>query len=278
MGSKPKPPDPTAGIPAAKTVSDIQQGYNTAAQAGSNVNQSNPLGFGQWIQSGVGPNGVPTYTFQSGFSPGQQGLYDINQGTKYLGGSGALGLLNNADYGNGTPEDRIGDTAHGIAGGIINNELSFMKPFQDTERSQLDAKLRNQGFTPGTDAYNNAMRQMDTAHSMAVSKLVGDTTGQAYGIGTNLYTLPGQMAMALGNYSQPVNPNQMFGQSAQLQPANMTGAFNTTTDAAMKQYQAMMQQYSAGLSGMMGIPTALLGGYASSPAGGAAITSALGMI
>jgi hypothetical protein len=275
MGSKPKPPDPGAGIPAAREVSDIQQGYNIGAQAGSNANQSNPLGYGQWIQTGVGPNGVPTYTFQSGFSPGQQGLYDINQASKYFAGLSGTGLLQNADYGSKSPQDAIGDTAHGITGGVINNELSYMQPFQTMERTQLDAKLRNQGFTPGTDAYNNAMRQMDTAHSMALAKLVGDTTAQAYGIGTNLYTLPGQMAMALGNYSQPINPNQMFGQTAQLQPANMTGAFNTTTDAAMKQYQAMMQQYSAGLSGMMGIPTALLGGFASSPAGGAMIAGML---
>lgn len=275
FGGKPKPPNPEAGIPAATKVADLQQGYNTGAQAGSQANQSNPLGFGSWVQTGVGPNGVPTYTFQSGFSPSQQGLFDTNQMSKYIAGIGGAGLLNNANYGSSTPQDAIGNTAHGITGGIMDNELAFLKPFQEQERNQLDAKLKNQGFTPGTLAYDNAMRGLDTSHSLAVNKLIGDTTPQAYGIASNMYQMPAQMAMALGGYGSPIAPSSMFQQASPLQPANIVGAYSSTQAAEQAAYNAQMQQYSAGLSGAFGIPTALLGGYASSPAGGAAITSAL---
>jgi hypothetical protein len=90
-----------------------------------------------------------------------------------------------------------------------------------------------------------------------------------------MYQLPMQMAMALGGYGSPVNPSAMYGQANPLQPANMTGAYSSTQQAAMQAYQAQMQQYSAAMSGMFGIPAAALGGYLSSPAGGAAATSAL---
>lgn len=278
-GSKPSPPPPEAGIPAAQQVSNIQQGYNVGAQAGSNYGQANPFGSLQYIQSGTGPGGVPTYTALSNFSPDQAPLWAQTLMSKGVAGGEGTSLLGGANYGfGGQPKDVIGNSASGITGDVMNHELSYLTPFQQTERSQLDTQLKNQGLAPGQPAYDNAMRQMDTAHSMAVSKMIGDTTPQAYGIAQNMYQMPAMMAMALGNYGQPVNPQSMYGATNPLQPANMTGAFNTTTQAALAQYQAQMQQYQAALSGMFGTGAAALGGYLSSPAGGAAATAALSSI
>jgi hypothetical protein len=277
-GSKPAPPSASAGIPAAQQVSDIQQGYNVGAQAGSNYNQSNPYGSLTYTQSGVGPGGVPIYTANTNYSPSQAGLFDIQNFSKALAGAGGANLLTGANYGASSPTDVIGNQAGGITGGVIQQEMSYLSPFQQTERAQLDTQLKNQGHEPGDPAYDNAMRQLDTAHSMAVSKMIGDTTPQAYGIAQNLYNTPAMMAMALGGYGSPNSPATMYGAANPLQPANMTGAYSTAQQAAIAQYQAQMQQYSSMLSGMFGIPAAALGGYLSSPAGGAAATAALSML
>lgn len=265
-GSAPTPPSPTAGIGAAQQVSDIQQGYNTGAAAGSNYNQSNPFGNLSYIQTGVGPNGVPTYTAMSNFSPDQAPLWAQTLMSKGLAGGQGTDLLNQANYGAQNPNDVIGNSASGIVGDVMHNELSYLQPFQQTERTQLDTQLRNQGLSPGNPAYDNAMRSMDTSHSLAVNKLIGDTTPQAYSTAQSMYQLPMQMAMALGGYGSPVNPSSMYGVGAAIQPANMTGAYSSTQQALMQQYQAQMQQYASGQAGMFGIPAAVLGGMG---AGGA---------
>lgn len=274
MGNKPNPPDQKAGIPAAQDVSNIQQGYNVGAQYGSNYNQSNPFGTLRYVQTGTGPGGVPQYTALTDFSPEQQALYGFNLASKGIGGAEAGALLGTAGYGlNGSPADVIGNSASGYVGDVMNNELKFMKPFMETNRTQLDAQLKNQGLTPGNPAYDNAMRQLDTANNMSVAKLIGDTTKQGYDIGTNMYQLPAMLAMALGNYGGPTNPATMYGQTNPLQPPNMIGAYSSAQDAAMKAYQAQLQSYNAGLSGMFGIPTAIAGGLAQNPVAAPAIGS-----
>jgi len=90
------------------TVSAQQQGSNiqsaVSGQAASNVNQVTPYGTLTYQQTGVGPNGVPTYTATTNLSPAQQQLVNTLQGTQQTAGTQAGQLLTNANYGaNGPP-------------------------------------------------------------------------------------------------------------------------------------------------------------------------------
>jgi hypothetical protein len=263
MGGKaPTPPSPQQGLDTANKIASGQQNYNIGAQAGSQYNQYNPYGSLQYVQTGVGPNGVPTYSALSNFSPEQAPLWAQALMSKGIAGGEGTSLLGGANYGfGGQPKDVIGNSARGITGDIIGGQMSFLDPFQNTERDQLDTKLKNQGLHPGNPAYDNAMRGLDTSQNLARGKIIGDATPQAYNIASQQYTMPMMMAMALGQYGSPTNPSSMYGATPALQPANLQGAFSSSMDALNNQYQAQLAAYQANQNNMWAIPSAVLGGW-----------------
>jgi hypothetical protein len=251
-GSAPTPPSPSQGLDTANTIASNQFGYNQAAQAGSQYNQFNPFGSLQYVQTGTGPNGVPTYSAVSNFSPEQAPLWASALMSKGLAGNAASSLLGNANYTGQSAKDAIGNNASGIAGEYINGQMGFLKPFQTTQRDQLDTKLKNQGLHPGNPAYDNAMRSLDTSQNMATGNIISQAMPQAYQTAQSLYAQPAQMAMALGGYGGPVNPNSMYGATPALQPANLQGAFSSAMDALNSQYQAQLAKYQADQNNMWG--------------------------
>jgi hypothetical protein len=90
-----------------QTVSTQQQGSNiqsaVAGQAASNVNQVTPYGTLTYQQTGVGPNGVPTYTATTNLSPAQQQLLQTLQGNQQTAGTQAGQVLSSANYGANAP-------------------------------------------------------------------------------------------------------------------------------------------------------------------------------
>lgn len=284
MFSPPTPPDPQQGIQLGQQVASQQQGYNTAAgqqsQQGSMVGQVNPYGSLSYNQTGTGANGTPLYTATEQLSPQQQQLFNLLQGTQGTAGQQAGSLLSGANYGSQTPAQAIGDKTSGITNQIMNSETSYLDPFFKTSRDQLDTQLKNQGLEPGQPAYDNAMRGLDTSQGLTVSNFAAQTQPQAMQEANTLYQMPAQMAESLAQFGQPgsVNNNLTTTPGLNVQPANLTGATATENQSLNTQYQAQNQQYQNMMSGIFGIPTAVLGGWAGSPSGGSAISSALGML
>src|SRR5882672_4915479 len=190
----PSPPDPNAGIVSGGQIASQQQGYNTGAgvssQAGSMVNQYNPFGSLQFTQSGTGPGGVPMWSSNIQLSPQQQQLFDLLQGSKGTAGAQAQSLLNQANYGGSNPSDVIGNSTSGLTADLMKKQTDYYQPFFNTERDQLDTKLKNQGLMPGQPAYDNAMRQLDTNHSLAVTQAAAQFEPQAYQQAFQNYNLP----------------------------------------------------------------------------------------
>lgn len=278
MGNKPNVP----AVPSATQVSADQTQANVAAQAGSMVNQENPYGSLNYTQTGTGPNGVPIYTSKINLSPEQQQLYDTLVGTQQSAGTAGGKLIGGANYGDQSPADVIGGMTSGTTKDLLDKETGYLNPFFTTSRDQLDTKLRNQGLAPGTPGYDNAMRSLDTSQGLTVSNFLASAEPQAYSQAKSTYEEPATLGATLAALGTPGSPNSDFVNAPQLQATNVVGANANQSQAQMAAYNAQNQQYQQMLSGAFGVPSAVLGGWASSPTGGAALsglgTAALGLI
>jgi hypothetical protein len=261
----PSPPDPNAGIASGTQVANAQQGFNTQAglqsQAGSMVNQSNPFGSLQYTQTGTGPNGAPIYSANTSLSPQQQTLFNTLMGTKGTAGGQASNLLSNANYGGQTPQQAVGNMASGLEGQMMAGYQQEMQPIQQTQRTQLDTQLRNQGLQPGEPGYDYAMRQYDTNVNNANAAAASNYAQTAFGQANTLYGEPLQMAESLGGFGAPTTPNASFvnAPALNIQPANLTGAVANQNQMLQQQYQNQMAQYSGMMNGLFGIGSDVLG-------------------
>ncbi len=72
--------------------------------------------------------------------------------------------------------------------------------------------------------------------------------------------------MSLANFGSPGTPTSQLVQTPGLNisPADVTSATATENKALSDSYAAKQQQYSNMMSGLMGIPSAVLGGWAKS--------------
>jgi hypothetical protein len=231
------------------------------------VDQYNPYGSLTYEQTGTGPGGVPMWTSSLKLSPEQQQLFDTLQGTKGIAGQQGQTLLQGAAYGARPAGEVIGDATAGNTRAIMDNMVGYLQPFQATEKQQLDTQLRNQGLAPGTPGYDNAMRSLDTNHSLAVQNFLGTIQPQAYEQAYRTYNLPAELSAKLAGLGAPGDPTQDLIQTPQLsiKPADLTGAYSASQSAAMDQYKAELAQQQSMMSGLFGIPTAVVGGLAANP-------------
>jgi hypothetical protein len=127
---------------------------------------------------GVGPGGqtAPQYTETQTLSPNEQALLTSKENL----GLGAAGNAGNALQGWQLPSEaqngQFGGEAMRSAYGL---ETATMDPYWGQQQEQMDASLRNAGATPGTPAYDNAMRSFQANRSSAY----GQAENQAFGQG-----------------------------------------------------------------------------------------------
>jgi len=237
----------------------MQMGYNQQAQQGSMVGQANPFGGMQYVQTGVGANGTPLYTSITSLSPQQQALLNRQVQTQLLAGSEAAPMLAGGLYGSVPPSVAIGDMASGLTGQMMGQEVNYLEPFFNLQKQQEQAQLANQGFTPGTTAYNNAMMPFETSQNLDVSNFLAQAFPQAYQMSAGTYQLPMNMAQQLAAWGAPQMPGGQFVQTPQLGAPNLMGAYSTAQTAAEQAYQAQLAQQQNMMSGLFGIGSAGLG-------------------
>lgn len=208
--------------------------------------------------SGVDQHWAPTdpgkWTMRQTLSPEQQQLFDYQQKSQL--GTGALldSLTQRANSSLGKDLDTSGlPAAYGqdAADAYYNKATRYLQPGWDTEKSQLEARLGEQGFVPGTPAYNNAMeslrRTQDLAKGQAADQAVigGTDTGirsrqAALAEMLTQRALPLQELLQMRGASQPGAPG--FGAPQNpvpgLQGPDMMGA-------AQEQYKAQLDASNA---------------------------------
>jgi hypothetical protein len=258
-------------------VASTQATYNKQAAidtAGASGNFSNWAGGNNVVQTGTMPDGTPIYSSQSYLSPLMQNLWNTGVGTQQTAANQASNLLSGANYGAVSPTQAIGDLSSGLTNQLVQQETNYLNPFYSTQTAQLDTQLRNQGFDPSSPAYKTAMNNLVQSQVQGVGGFIANTAPQMFSEANQLYTMPAQLAESLGQYGQYTNPNTVgtTAPSMSVAPPNYESAVSTAEDTAAKNADIQNKYNTAMMSGMFGIGSSVLGGWAK----GGGLSSLLG--
>lgn len=253
--------------PSASSVANAQTQSNVStALAQTLLNQTNqvtPYGSLSYAQSGKNTYydpqlkrnvTIPQFTATTSLTPEQQELlkqeqqFDKMYNDIALRQTGAIGehLATPFDYGTGEHEAWASDLY-----GKLNDD-SNARNFD-----AMDTRLKNQGLSPGTPAYDDAMRNLMYSQNKGRNAFMLD----AYGTGLNT---------ALTKRNQPINEiSALIGggqiQQPTFQPTPQTGVNGVdVAGITMNNYNQAMQQRNAGMGGLAGLGAAALGGWAQS--------------
>ena len=148
----------TGNITSAGNIAGAQ-----AATAANRVNQATPYGSLNYSQTGTDAYGNPTYTASQTYSP------EVMQGL-----SGLTGQINQNIAGGFNPQL----PSYGINPNETYSDaiMRRLEPLQQRQQSQLENQLANQGIMRGSEAYEQAqrdlaMKQNDLSNQAALSGL-----------------------------------------------------------------------------------------------------------
>jgi hypothetical protein len=235
-----------------------------AATAANRVNQVTPYGNLDYSISGQDPYGNPTWTATTSLSDvGQQLLNNQNAASLGLGGTinAALGRVQSTMGQEFNPN--LPSTGFNPGQSYQDAYMQRLAPQLEQNREATQARLANQGIAPGTQAYENAMRQQAQREN---DLLLGATT-QGFGVGSQAnqqafnqemtkYNMPLNTLSALRSGSQVQNPSFVnSAQQATTGGADILGAAQMGYNAQMGDFnakQAAQQSFNQGLMGLAG--------------------------
>lgn len=276
--SAPSSPDPYAVANATTQTNQQTAAYNKALNLN---NYSNPFGSQSSSISGYDPTtGAPIYNTTISANPQLQGLL-----------SNQLSSLGNAqsqyaNIGNQYQNlyNQIGNidtsgTMKNAADTYYNQATAYLDPQFSQQQTSLESQLANQGLTPGSQAYNNAMDSFNRQKTFAYNQAQNSAQTQGQQLGLNQLNaqsqLYGQQGSMLGAQAGLLgNQFSNLGSIASLIP----GYSGTGTSAAnpadignniYQNYQGQLNQYNANqasanqaTSGLFGLGGAGMMAYA----------------
>jgi len=283
----PPPPDPYKTA-AAEGQSNVQTAIANSVVA--NPNTYGPTGSTTYARSGemqtvTMPDGsttqVPRYNQTTRLSDAEQRIYDLNAQART--NVGQIGVDQSARIGEllGRPVD---------LSGLAVDPNSFNEQRARTEQSLRDrmapqnardlaaeqARLTNQGFMQGTEAWRGAMddynRRINDQNLAIVGQGLSEQQGM-YGMASDASSREMQRRMQERN--QPINEITALMSGSQVSMPNAPG-YNAPTIAGtgigqniyntaalqQKQYEQQVSQYNQNLAGMYGLGQAAIGGAA----------------
>lgn len=281
-GGAPKAPDPWTVANATTQTNNQTAAFNKALNLN---NYSNPFGS-QWTDMvGIDGSGAPIYNTRISASQPLQSLIGSTMGAA----SGAQGQVSNALFGLGGLNTQLS----GLAGSIDPNaaqqagqrgqdaayaaQTQYLDPRFSQGQTSLESQLANQGLTPGSQAYDNAMKNFNLSKNQAYSDAANQSILTGQQIGTqmlqNQLATVGQKANLLGqqgtNYSQMASLAQLpFSQLATLaglvpgntgtgqsasSPANIAQAFQNQYAGQMNQYNTNTASANSTMGGLFGL-------------------------
>lgn len=253
----PKQPSPSS-VAAAQTGSNVSTAL--AQTLLNNTNQITPYGSLTYNQSGsnsfIDPSTgkkttIPQFTATTALSPAQMGLLDQEQQFDKKYNDIALQQTDRIGQHLSTPFTYTAGDHEAWANdlyGKLNNDTN-------TRNSEMmDQKLKNQGLSPGSAAYDDAMRNL----TYGQSKAHNDFMLGSYDEGMNT---------ALTERNQPINEIGALmggGQIQQPQFVNTPQVGVNGTDIAgitMNNYNQKVSQQNATMGGLAGLGGAAIGGW-----------------
>lgn len=219
--SAPKAPDPTV-------TANTQQQYNTTAaktQQGLNsFNQSNPFGDVSYVADPSSPSG---YRVQTNLNPQSQNILDTQRGTISKLASSSAGMYS-------SPFD-LDAASRATATNLNNWKGAYLQPIFNQQDSNLEGQLRNQGLTPGSEAYNNAKNLLARNQGDVTNDYLTKNQGQAYAQALQSYKTPLETIAGL-EQTLPGAPQFASTPTATIQPANYQGAVQNNYEGQVKNY------------------------------------------
>jgi Chaperone of endosialidase len=263
LGLGPAPSAPAAPDYTGAAQATAQSNVDAArvATAANRVNQVTPYGNLNYNVTGQDPYGNPTWTATTSLSDvGQQLLNNQNQASLGLGGTinAALGQVQNTMGQQFDPN--LPSTGMNPGQSYQDAYMQRLAPQISQQRESNTAQLANQGIVPGTQAYDNAMRQQAQKEN---DLLLGATT-QGFGVGQQA----NQQAynQALTNYQLPLNTLSALRTGAQVQnPSFVNSAQQATTSGAdilgatQMGYNAQMGNFNAQQAAQQSMNQGLMG-------------------
>lgn len=254
----PEPTDP-------RTVIEAQQNANTTAlqqsQAANQVDQTNTIGSRTWQLLGYDQNGNPRYGMTEALNPQEQALYNMFAGSRSSSGQTGNALwdsiLNSGQY--NQPFDPTNDVTAGV-NTRMQQMQDYLDPYFTKQFEDEDNRLRNQGLTPGHDAYDDEIHRLRDTQNLSVQNLLAQFQPEAFRQAYQQHEQPINEAMRLSQFGQnlplsfPNTPN--YAQNA----ADATGAFSNYDRQRLAAWEQQQRQNSGFWQGLGAIGGAVLGG------------------
>lgn len=252
------PPAPDyAGAAQATAAGNLETAkYATAA---NRVNQYSPYGSSTYTQGNPGSDTDPQWSQKIDLSPTGQALLDRqNQYSLGLGDATnkSLGQVQGQGNFDLSSVDKIADQAY-------QAQTSRLDPQWQQRQQQTETQLVNQGLRPGTEAYDNAMRDFNTGRNDAYTQArvtAMNSMPQTYQLAQAAYDQPLNRLNALRTGAQVTNPQ--FGGVPQQQTTagpNMLGAAQSQSQYDMGLYNSGVSQANAFNGGLFQLGSSFLG-------------------
>lgn len=276
--SAPKVPSPAsiakAQVNAAKQIAPINFNYanpNTTDIYGNTVNYS---------QSGTDAQGNPIISAVANLSPEQQAL--LNQLIGARSGIGVAGqnLASNigANYGN-IPD--FSNSADSLTREMVGREAAIMDPYYTQQNNFLENRLRNQGLTPGTPAFDQAMRTLQQNQNQSRGQFVNQAWNSAFQNAVTGYKTPLEAIASIMGMMGPMIGGVGTKGIGQAAAPDMNAAFQNQFNNQTAQNNAMWQAIGQIAGTAMGLPTGVGSATIGSSLGsslGAGLSSILGLV
>jgi hypothetical protein len=263
-GKAKAPPAPDY-IGAAKETSAGNLESARATAAANRTNQVTPYGNLTYTANpGTDAYGNTLYTATQTLSPEQQAIYQqeskLNQGLMQTANTG-LNYANKVLSEPGVDTSKL--PSYGINPGETYSDaiMRRLQPQIAQQSEMSDAQLANQGIAQGTEAYNNAKRQLSQQQNDLL------TSAQIQGMNTGLSANQQAFQQEAYNQMQPINvinalrtgsqvQNPSFANTpnqAQTAGADILGATQAGYNAQLANVNAQNAASGGFMSGLMGL-------------------------
>lgn len=198
------------------------------------------------------------WTATQTLSPSQQRQFDLSEQAQELYGQAGVRQLQALQNTLSQPIDLTNEATERR---IMELGQRRLEPMLAERRAATDLQLRNQGLTPGSAAYERAIRSVDQAGNDATTSLLLNARQQALQEALTARNQPLNETAALLTGQQVQQPNFVNTALAQSAPGDLQGASATAYQGQLAAAQQKQAAQNANMGGLYGL-------------GGAAITGA----
>lgn len=232
---------------AAQTASNQQTAITQ--QELNQTNQVNQNGTSTYAQTGVNADGTPQFTQTTALSAPNQQIFSTGQASEQNLADAAKSLTGQAAAQLSTPFS----VDQGIADKIDSIGKTQLDPQWAAATTAEDAKLANEGVTPGSEAYNNDMVSFNAAKNSAYNQLYlqGDAQAESESLANQNQNINEISALMSG--SQVATPTFSSTPQTSVAGTDVAGITQNSYLDANQQAQQSVAANNATMGGLFGL-------------------------